>query len=408
MFIADFHIHSRYSRATSKEMDVEHLVQWARWKGIKLLGTGDWTHHLWLEELKAKLEPLNNGLFIYKGIYFILSTEVSNIYFKYGKTRRVHNLIFAPSFKVVDKINSVLSTYGDLSVDGRPVLSLDCQEMVRIILDICADCFIVPAHAWTPWFGIFGSQTGFDKIEECFDKQTPNIYALETGLSSDPAMNWRWSALDRFALISNSDAHSPVRLGREANAFDCELDYYAILKALKQRDKRRFLFTIEFFPQEGKYHFDGHRSCSICFSPQQTREHNNLCPKCGRPLTVGVMNRVEQLADRPENFQPEQAIPFKSLIPLEEIIAEAYGVGKETRGVQRDYLSFVQNLGNEFEILLTIPEQILRRRLPERVSEGIIRVREGKVDIRPGYDGEYGKITIFPKEKEEGRQMSLF
>jgi len=268
MFIADFHIHSKYSRATSKEMDIEHLVRWAKLKGIDLLGTGDWTHHLWLEELKNKLEPLNNGLFIYQGVRFILTTEVNNIYFKYGRNRRIHNLIFAPSFRVVDEVNSVLSSYGNLAADGRPTLGLGSAELARIVFDICPDCFLVPAHAWTPWFGLFGSQTGFDKIEECFDKETPNIYALETGLSSDPAMNWRWSELDRFALISNSDAHSPNRLGREANVFDCKMDYYEIIDALKKKDNRRFLSTIEFFPQEGKYHFDGHRNCNICFSPR--------------------------------------------------------------------------------------------------------------------------------------------
>lgn len=407
MFIADFHIHSKYSRATSKEMDIEHLVRWAKLKGIDLLGTGDWTHHLWLEELKNKLEPLNNGLFIYQGVRFILTTEVNNIYFKYGRNRRIHNLIFAPSFRVVDEVNSVLSSYGNLAADGRPTLGLGSAELARIVFDICPDCFLVPAHAWTPWFGLFGSQTGFDKIEECFDKETPNIYALETGLSSDPAMNWRWSELDRFALISNSDAHSPNRLGREANVFDCKMDYYEIIDALKKKDNRRFLSTIEFFPQEGKYHFDGHRNCNICFSPSETKARGNICPKCGKPLTVGVMNRVEQLADRPENFQPEGAIPFKSLIPLDEIIADAHNTGKETVGVQREYLSLTQGFGNEFNILLSMPEEQIKKELPQRIGEGIIKIRKGEVDIRPGYDGEYGRIKIF-SEREKKKQMSLF
>lgn len=407
MFIADFHIHSKYSRATSKDMDVQHLVRWAKLKGIDLLGTGDWTHHLWLEELKNNLEPLDNGLFIHQGVHFILTVEVNNIYFKYGKSRRIHNLIFAPSFKVVDEINSVLSNYGNLAADGRPILRLDSTELARIVFDICPDCLLVPAHAWTPWFGLFGSQTGFDKIEECFDKQTPNIYALETGLSSDPAMNWRWSDLDRFTLISNSDAHSPSRLGREANVFDCELDYYRIIDALKKKDNKRFLSTLEFFPQEGKYHFDGHRNCNICFSPSETKAHNNTCPKCGKPLTVGVMNRVDQLADRPENFQLEKAIPFKSLISLDEIIAEAHNVGKATVGVQKEYLSLTQGFDNEFNILLNMPEEQIRKELPQRIGEGIIKVRKGEVDIRPGYDGEYGRIKIF-SEPEKEKQMNLF
>ena len=407
MFIADFHIHSKYSRATSKEMDAEHLTQWAKLKGISLLGTGDCTHHLWLEELKNKLEPLNNGLFIYQGVHFMLTAEVNNIYFKYGKSRRIHHLIFAPSFKVVDKINSALVNYGNLVVDGRPILNLDSAELARIIFDICSDCFLVPAHAWTPWFGLFGSRTGFNKIEECFDKQTPNIYALETGLSSDPAMNWRWSDLDRFTLISNSDAHSPSRLGREANVFNCKLDYYEIIKTLKKKDNKKFLSTIEFFPQEGKYHFDGHRNCNVCFSPAETKRHNNICPKCGKPLTVGVMNRVEQFADRPQNFQPKQAIPFKSLIPLQEIIAEAHNVGKETVGVQKEYFSLIKSFGSEFNILLDMSEEQIKKELPQRIGQGIIKVRKGEVDIKPGYDGEYGRVKIF-SEKEKKKQMSLF
>ena len=407
MFIADFHIHSKYSRATSKDMDIEHLAQWAKLKGIKLLGTGDWTHHLWLEELKGKLEPLDNGLFIYQNVHFILSVEINNIYPKYGKTRRIHNLVFAPSFKVVDEINSALSGYGNLAADGRPILSLDSAELARIIFSICPDCFLVPAHAWTPWFGLFGSKTGFDKIEECFDEQTANIYALETGLSSDPSMNWRWSELDRFALISNSDAHSPSRLGREANIFDCELDYYEIIDTLKKKDNKRFLSTVEFFPQEGKYHFDGHRNCDVCFSPSETKTHNNICPKCGKPLTVGVMNRVDQLADRPENFQPPKTIPFKCLIPLDEIIAEVHNVGKESVGVRREYFSLIQNFGSEFNILLDMLEEQLKKELPYRIAEGVIRVRKKELDIKPGYDGEYGRVKIFP-EPEKEKQMSLF
>jgi uncharacterized protein (TIGR00375 family) len=409
-FIADFHIHSKYSRATSHDMDLEHIAEWAKLKGITLMGSGDFTHHLWLEELKNNLEDLGNGLFKYKEIYFILTTEISNIYSKKGKTYRIHNIIFAPSFKTVDKINEVLSRYGNLSSDGRPTLGLDVAELARIIFDIDENCMIVPSHIWTPWFSLFGSMSGFDKIEDCFEEQTPKIFAGETGLSSDPAMNWRLSCLDRIILISNSDSHSPQKIGREANVFDCELNYKTIREVLKTKDKKRFLYTIEFFPQEGKYHFDGHRLCGICWSPKETKENRGICPKCKRPVTVGVMNRVEQLADRPEGFVPENAIPYKNLIPLDEIIAEAKGIAKGSLSIERDYRSIVSKFGNEFEVLMKVPEEELRRNLSFKIAEGIIRMRQGKINIRPGFDGEYGKISIFEEEKKtkSNEQLSLF
>ncbi|MCM8765260.1 MAG: endonuclease Q family protein [Candidatus Omnitrophica bacterium] len=268
--IADFHIHSKYSRATSKDMDLDHLVEYAVLKGINLLGTGDFTHFLWLEELREKLKPLSYGLYGYKGINFFLTTEVANIYFQNGRMRRIHNIIFAPDFETIDKINEDLSHYGSLSSDGRPMLGLSAENLVEIVLGINKDCLIVPGHIWTPWFSLFGSESGFDSIEECFGKYTRDIYALETGLSSDPAMNWRISSLDKFTLISNSDSHSPTRIGREANVFEAKLDYLEILDILKKKDKTRFLFTVEFFPQEGKYHYDGHRNCQVRFSPQET------------------------------------------------------------------------------------------------------------------------------------------
>ncbi|MDP2831188.1 MAG: endonuclease Q family protein, partial [Candidatus Omnitrophota bacterium] len=277
-FIADFHIHSKYSRATSRDMDVQHLAQWAKLKGITLMGTGDFTHHLWLEELKHTLEDCGNGLFKHADVYFMLTAEISSIYSKGGKGHRIHNLIFAPSFAVVDKINNALSRRGaNLSSDGRPIIGLPAAELARIVFDIDENCLIVPGHIWTPWFSLFGSMSGFDKIEDCFEEQTSKIFALETGLSSDPAMNWRLSALDRFTLISNSDAHSPQKIGREANVFNCELDYKTIREVLKTKDKKRFLYTIEFFPEEGKYHFDGHRLCGMRMSPQETKEHNGKC-----------------------------------------------------------------------------------------------------------------------------------
>ncbi|MEK6714609.1 MAG: endonuclease Q family protein [Candidatus Omnitrophota bacterium] len=410
-FIADFHIHSKYSRATSKDMDVEHIAQWAKLKGITLMGTGDFTHHLWLEELKSKLEDEGNGLFAYKGIHFILTSEVSSIYSKNNKGYRIHNLIFAPSFKMVDKINHYLSGIGNLASDGRPILGLDAAELARIVFDVDENCMLVPGHIWTPWFSLFGSMSGFDKIEHCFEKQTPKIFALETGLSSDPGMNWRVSALDRFSLISNSDSHSPQKIGREANIFNCEMSYLAIRDALKTKDKNKFLSTIEFFPEEGKYHFDGHRACNVRFSPKETKANHNRCPKCGKNLTIGVLNRVEQLADRPEGAKPENAIPFKNLIPLDEIIADAKGVGKGSVAVEREYQTIVAKFGTEFEILLRAAKEEIQKNIPRRIAEGILRVREGRVKLLAGYDGEYGIISLFDdndKTNKQEEQLSLF
>ena len=410
-FIADFHIHSKYSRATSRDMDVEHITEWAKLKGITLMASGDFTHHLWLEELKHNFEDLGNGLFRHQGIYFILTSEISSIYSKRGKTYRIHNLIFSPSFKTTDKINETLARYGNIASDGRPILGLDAAELARIIFDIDENCMVVPGHMFTPWFSLFGSMSGFDRIEDCFEEQTPKIFAGETGLSSDPAMNWRLSALDKFTLISNSDSHSPSKIGREANVFNCELDYKTIREVLKAKDKNRFLYTIEFFPEEGKYHFDGHRLCGVRWPPKETRQNNGRCTKCGKPVTVGVMNRVEQLADRPEGFTPATAIPFKHLIPLDEIIAEAKGVGKGSLAVEREYRSVVAKFGTEFEILLRASKEELLKGLPPKVAEGVLRVREGKVNIKAGFDGEYGIISIFgddERPKETEKQLSLF
>jgi uncharacterized protein (TIGR00375 family) len=410
-FVADFHIHSKYSRATSKDMDVERLSYWAKLKGIQLIGSGDFTHHLWLEELRSKLEDKGNGLYEHKGINFILSSEISSIYSKNNRGYRIHNIILAPSFKTVDKINARLAAIGNLASDGRPILGLDAAELARIIFDIDENCALVPGHIWTPWFSLFGSMSGFNKIEDCFEEQTPKIFALETGLSSDPEMNWRLSALDRYSLISNSDSHSPRKIGREANVFNCELSYKAIMEALRTKNRKKFLYTIEFYPEEGKYHYDGHRLCGVRFSPQESRAHKNLCPKCGKPLTIGVMNRVEQLADRPEGFKPDNAIPFKNLIPLDEIIADVKGMGKASKAVEQEYQGILSKFGTEFEVLGKVPEEDLRKGTDSRLAEAIIRARQGKVNIAAGYDGEYGKISIFgddekPKKHEE--QLSLF
>ena len=390
---------------------MEHLSLWAKLKGIQLIGSGDFTHHLWLEELRSKLEDKGNGLYEYKGINFILSSEISSIYSKNNKGYRIHNIILAPSFRTVDKINARLSALGNLASDGRPILGLDAAELARIIFDIDENCALVPGHIWTPWFSLFGSMSGFNKIEDCFEEQTPKIFALETGLSSDPAMNWRWSALDRFSLISNSDSHSPSKIGREANVFNCELSYKAIMEALRTKDQTKFLYTIEFYPEEGKYHYDGHRLCGVRFSPQESKAHKGVCPKCGKHLTIGVMNRVEQLADRPEGFKPANAIPFKNVIPLDEIIADVKGMGKASQAVEQEYRGIISKFDTEFEVLGKVPEEDLRKGMDSRIAEAIIRARQGKVNIAPGYDGEYGKISIFgddekPKKHEE--QLSLF
>ena len=410
-FIADFHIHSKYSRATSRNMDVKNLSEWAKLKGITLMGTGDFTHHLWLEELKNNLEDCANGLYKYNGINFILTAEVSSIYSKGGRTYRIHNLIFAPSFKSVDLINERLGRIGNLASDGRPILGLDAAELARIVFDIDDNCMIVPGHIWTPWFSLFGSMSGFDRIEDCFEDQTPKIFALETGLSSDPAMNWRISALDKFTLISNSDSHSPQKIGREANVFNCALDYKTIREVLKTKDNKRFLYTIEFFPEEGKYHYDGHRLCGVRWSPKETKENNGRCNICKKPVTIGVVNRVEQLADRPEGFKPLNSIPFKNFIPLDEIIADVKGINKGSVAVERDYHSYLAKFGTEFDILMRAPKEALSKGLPPKVAEGVLRVREGRVNLKAGFDGEYGKISIFAEDEAKNRneeQLKLF
>jgi len=425
-FIADFHIHSKYSRATSKDMDLENLDKWAKIKGIKVLGTGDFTHPLWFKELKDKLEPVEPGLFKIKKeklvskdnefgikeneIRFILTTEISCIYSKKGRTRKVHIIIFAPNFEAVEKINANLGWIGNLKADGRPILGLDAKELAKIVLNVSPDCLVIPGHAWTPWFSIFGSKSGFDSIEECFDEYSKYIYSIETGLSSDPAMNWRLSKLDKITLISNSDSHSPSRIGREANVFDTELSYFSIIEAIKQKDAKKFLYTIEFFPEEGKYHCDGHRLCGVSLSPQESKKCNNICPVCGRPLTIGVLNRVEELADRPVGFKPEGAIPFKSLVPLNEIIADTIGMGTVAKQVLEEYKNLIKKFGNEFNVLLNASKNELESATLPEIAEGILRVREGKVQIAPGYDGVYGKIKIFNQGEQKlvSKQNTLF
>ncbi len=425
-FFADFHIHSKYSRATSPQMNLECLDKWAKIKGIKVLGTGDFTHPQWLENLKEKLKPAEKGLYSLKSKYqnpnfksnpkskiqnsedktrFILTSEISCIYSKGGKVRKIHIIIFAPDFETVKKINIRLSVIGNLKADGRPILGLDVKELLKIVLDVSENCLVVPAHLMTPWFSLFGSKSGFDSVEECFEEYSKYIYAGETGLSADPEMLWRMPDGRRITLISNSDAHSPSKIGREANFFDTGLNYPAILDAIKEKDPQKFLYTIEFFPEEGKYHYDGHRLCGISSSPPESKRYNNLCPVCGRPLVIGVLNRVEFLSDKAQGFKPRGSIPFRKLISLEEIIIESLGVKSKTRKVEEEYNKIIDGLGNEFKILLEVPEKELRTATLPEVAEGIIRVREGRVNIEPGYDGVYGKINIFSqKERKQIKQ----
>ena len=427
-FIADLHIHSRFARATSKDMTLENLDHWANKKGIKVMGTGDFTHPLWFKELTEQLEPAEQGLYKLKVLNrseglkgketntrFLFTSEISCIYSKGGQVRRVHLILLSPTIAAVEKINTRLGLIGNLRSDGRPIIGIDAKEVLKIALEADPNCMVVPAHAWTPWFSVFGSKSGFNSLEECFDEYTKYIYAIETGLSSDPAMNWRLSALDKIALLSNSDSHSLEKIGREVNVFDTEVSYSALMEAVKTKDPAKFLYTVEFFPEEGKYHFDGHRLCQESMDPAESKKNNNLCPKCKKPLVIGVLNRVEELADRPafdksSAGKPEGAIPFKSLIPLQEIIADALGVNVGTKQGKAEYEKLIQEFGNEFAVLLDADvEELKRATLPE-IAEGIQRVRERKVRIEPGYDGEYGKIEIFKEgeQKAVASQKSLF
>jgi len=421
-FFADLHIHSRFSRATSKYVSLESLWKWAQIKGISVIGTGDFTHPQWYEELNKKLDINNNNLLKLRDKYkdksipdscinevsFMLTTEVSCIYSKNGRVRKIHSLIFVPDFAAASKLSHELSKIGNISSDGRPILGLDAKTLLKIVLDISHETMFVPAHAWTPHFSVFGASSGFDSLEECFDELTPNIYAIETGLSSNPAMNWRLSSLDTITLISNSDAHSPAKIGREANIFDTEISYNAISNAIKT--KQGFAGTVEFFPEEGKYHYDGHRSCGVNLSPEETIRHHYLCPACGKKVTVGVMHRVEKLADREDGFKPSCAPPFYSMIPLQEIIAETKKVGVSSKAVTTDYLQLIEKLGNELKILMDLPLDEIENASSPLLKEAISRVRSGNVHIAPGYDGEYGKIKILEEvaRKEIKGQRTLF
>ena len=428
--IIDLHIHSRYSRACSKNLTLSNIAAWAQTKGIDVLATSDFTHPLWRKEIEEKLEAAEEGLFRLKkqfvhedgeGSYeaapkaagrrqvrLILATEVSCIYKKNGRTRRLHLLIFAPSLEAVRKIVATLERLEcNLRADGRPILGLEGKEIVKIALDADPRCMVVPAHAWTPWFSVFGSESGFDSLEECFEELTPHIHAIETGLSSDPAMNGRLSKLDNVMLVSNSDAHGLRNLGREANVFDLgTLSYDAIMDVLRKRDRARFPYTIEFFPEEGKYHVDGHRACDFSCEPEETVRRKGTCPKCGKLLTRGVLGRVYALADRDRNEGLQHAQPSRAIVPLEEIIGDVLGKGRASKAVFLQYKAMIAALGSEFDILLDVPRDNIVDVAGDMIAEAVSRVRDGHLTIIPGYDGVYGKVHIMDQQKKS-KQVTL-
>lgn len=405
--IADLHIHSRFSMATSKEGTPENLDSWARKKGISLIGTGDFTHPVWREELKERLVSEGNGLYRLRDAYvkeesrkfpgegtrFVVSGEISSIYKKNGKTRKVHNVILLPSLEAADAMAQRLEKIGNIHSDGRPILGLDSHDLLEMMLDVCPEGILIPAHIWTPHFSVLGAKSGFDSVEECFEELAPYIHALETGLSSDPAMNWRISKLDRYQLVSNSDAHSPSKLGREANLLDIDCSYEGLYRAIQTGEGLEG--TVEFFPEEGKYHFDGHRKCGVSLSPVEAERLGGICPVCGKKLTMGVDHRVEQLADRAEGFVKKDGKKYESLVPLPEVISACMGYSTASKKVQGCFEQMIQTLGTEFDILRNVPSEDIKSCAGERIAEGIENVRTGNVKRIPGYDGEYGKIELF-------------
>ncbi len=401
-YIVDMHLHSKYSRSVSRDMNLEEMSIWGDKKGIEVLSCADFTHPAWLAEIEKKLEPQNNGLFKLKHsptkTNFILSTELSCIYSKNEKVRRLHILVVMPDIKSIKLFNQLLEKNGGkLKSDGRPILGIDSEKIVELAKKANSESMVIPAHIWTPWFAMFGSKSGFDTVEECFGTQAKHIHAIETGLSSDPAMNWRVSQLDQMQIISNSDAHSAKKMGREATVLQLEkLSYKNIKKAIESPDaNNKINYTIEFYPEEGKYHFDGHRDCQLRLSPKQTKKYKGICPKCKKKITIGVLNRVGQLADREEGYQPTNRPPFKSIVPLQEIIADAFGVGPNSKKVQTEYEKIISKVAPEFEVLLDSKKDDLIKHAEPEVVEGIMRVREGKMHLLAGYDGEFGIVQVF-------------
>jgi len=410
--IADLHIHSKYSRGCSRDLEIPKIAEWCVRKGIELVTTGDFTHPKWLAEIKDNLMPAENGFYRLKNsdnpTRFVVGGEISCIYKQGDKCRRIHLVLLLPSIEVAERINEELTKRGcNLKSDGRPIIGLSAKELAKICWTINESILVIPAHAWTPWFSIFGSKSGFDLIEECFEELSDRIYAIETGLSSDPPMNWQLSMLDRIVLISNSDAHSLINLGREANILefnDDNFNYEELLRIIKEKDQKKFLMTLEFFPEEGKYHVDGHADCRFSCEPAESLKNNNRCPKCGKLLTLGVLNRVNILADR-KKIESEKFIPYKNLIPLQEIIADYFGVGKTAKKVLNQYFSLTDK-HNEFAILLDLSETEIAKMAGQELAQMIVQVRTGQVDILPGYDGVYGRISIKNSlKKPEQKQL---
>ena len=410
LFYADLHIHSKYSRATSKDCNLEQLALWAHKKGLTLISTGDFTHPAWFKEIQEKLIPLDNGVFKLKpeiekqlfpqgtNVRFLLSVEISTIYKKWDKTRKVHHVVFAPDIAAAQNFRNKLGAIGNIVSDGRPILGLDSRDLLEVALESGDGSYIIPAHIWTPWFSALGSKSGFDSIEDCYGDLSEHIFAVETGLSSDPEMNWKVSKLDKYRLVSNSDAHSPSKLAREATVFDTNPDYFSVMKALKTGDG--YVGTVEFFPEEGKYHEDGHRKCEVCLTPDETKKYKGICPVCGKPLTIGVLNRVMELADRDlkSDFKPETAGRVFSLVPLAEIIAEIMQVGAQSKSVTTEYERLIQKFGPELFILQDAPVEKIEKDSP-MLATALSRLREGKVIKHAGYDGEYGVIKLFEPDE---------
>jgi uncharacterized protein (TIGR00375 family) len=425
--IADLHIHGRYSRATSEQMNIPEIARYSKIKGLNLVGTGDFTHPQWLKEINETLTPEENtGLFKLKvkadsPIRFMLTTEVCTIFDYKGESRKVHHCILTPSVEIAIQINERLKGFGDLASDGRPILNMAAPQLVEQVMDVSGENMVFPAHAWTPWYSIFGAFSGFDTVEDCYQDMTKHIHALETGLSSDPPMNWRLSKLDKFTLVSNSDCHSfwPWRIGREANVFELEkFNYREVIEAIKSNNSEHFKFTIETDPAYGKYHWTGHRNCKMSLSPQEAIKFNNICPVCRRKLTKGVEQRVEELADRPVNFKREVAPGFLRLLPLSEIIATVLGTDSpSTQAVWKNYNSLVENFGDEYTVLIDAPLEGLTNIVDAPIAQAILKVRNGTAKVTPGYDGVYGQlvldveaptITIKPKlPRETVKQMNM-
>ncbi|PJA37674.1 DNA helicase UvrD [candidate division WWE3 bacterium CG_4_9_14_3_um_filter_43_9] len=429
IYIADLHIHSKYSRAVSQEMTIPNLSRWGKYKGIDLIGTGDFTHPFWFNDLKENLLEDGKGFFNFKddgkGPKFVLSAEISNIYTQGEKGRRIHSVVLAPSFADAEKINEKLASLGNLMSDGRPILPISAKLLLETVKEVSPDSIFFPAHIWTPWYSLYGSNSGFDSMVDCFGSASREIFAIETGLSSDPAMNWRIKELDDYGIISFSDAHSLPKLGREATAFEGDFSFQGLREAMKSKDgPNKIAYTIEFHPEEGKYHYTGHRNCKVCYSPEEVKHKGTTCPVCGRKLTVGVMQRVEALSTRGEAeieiakegvFTRSKKLnrpPFVMLVPLQEVIAEVVGSNTASQTVRSEYQALVDRCGSEFEVLLKTAREDLVKVVSPKIVEGIIKNRNGEISVSPGYDGEFGKVSIWEDEtqtkEESSEQMSLF